>query len=91
MTAETQRARPKALQGAAGSLGPHCPSCNHSRSSTIDRRSGTIRRRICASCDHRFTTYEVTWPGLPAKAAQRLHKVRDLINEILEGKEEPND
>lgn len=48
---------------------------------------------MCAGCDHRFTTYEVAWPGLPVKAAQRLHKVRELISEILEGvgveKDEP--
>jgi transcriptional regulator NrdR family protein len=77
--------RPKSLEGAIGSLGPHCPKCNHERSSVIDRRQGSIRRRVCAGCDHRFTTYEVAWPGLPRKAAQRLHKVKDLINEILNG------
>lgn len=77
--------RPKSLERAAGSLGPHCPKCNHERSSVIDRRQGSIRRRVCAGCDHRFTTYEVVWPGIPRKAAQRLHKARELISEILNG------
>ncbi len=39
----------------------HCPSCNHDDSRVIDSRDsgdGIRRRRECAECSVRFTTYE---------------------------------
>lgn len=69
-------------RGAKGSLGPDCPSCGHDRSHVLDRRDGVRRRRVCGSCGARFTTYEVT-SALPHKLAQRLHKARQLIGEVL--------
>ena len=39
----------------------HCPFCNHSDSKVIDSREsggGIRRRRECAKCSLRFTTYE---------------------------------
>ncbi|RMD88203.1 MAG: transcriptional repressor NrdR [Candidatus Dadabacteria bacterium] len=38
-----------------------CPLCGCERSNVIDSRSSPEmirRRRVCAECDHRFTTYE---------------------------------
>ena len=39
-----------------------CPYCNYEKTHVIDtshdRRGGTRRRRVCESCDQRFTSYE---------------------------------
>jgi hypothetical protein len=46
----------------SGSYGPQCPSCGHQKSLVIDSRlsGGTCRRRrCCAKCETRFTTYEL--------------------------------
>jgi transcriptional repressor NrdR len=48
----------------------HCPYCNHVDTQVLDTRvpddGATIRRRRrCASCDRRFTTYERAEIALP--------------------------
>jgi transcriptional repressor NrdR len=45
-----------------------CPDCGHEEDKVIDSRStkeGTVtrRRRECAKCGHRYTTYEYIEPG----------------------------
>lgn len=43
--------------------GVHCPACRHEETKVVDSRlaeegAAIRRRRQCASCAHRFTTYE---------------------------------
>ena len=45
-----------------------CPRCGHQEDRVIDSRAlrdgkGVRRRRECADCGHRFTTYEYVEPG----------------------------
>lgn len=70
---------------APGSMGPSCPSCGHDRSKVMSRSNGTSRRRVCALCAYRFTTYETVGPVVSSKNETRLRKARDLITEILDG------
>ena len=55
----------------------NCPFCGHEESRVIDSREspdGIRRRRECARCELRFTTYERvhTMPLLVAKAKSRI-------------------
>jgi transcriptional repressor NrdR len=49
----------------------HCPYCHHADTQVLDSRisepgDAVRRRRRCASCDRRFTTYERAEIALPA-------------------------
>ena len=49
----------------------HCPFCNHGETQVMETRLAETgdsirRRRRCASCDRRFTTYERIELSMPA-------------------------
>lgn len=49
----------------------HCPNCKNSATRVVDSRTisdGKVvrRRRVCAECDYRFTTYERHERNIPA-------------------------
>jgi transcriptional repressor NrdR len=56
-----------------------CPSCHHRENRVVDSRlsgdgSAIRRRRVCAACSHRFTTYErveATTPMVVKKDGRR--------------------
>lgn len=57
--------RPPGVPAGRGSSGPECPQCGECRSAVVDSRKsdGAVRRRrICCSCEQRFTTYETVTP-----------------------------
>lgn len=64
----------------------HCPNCNAPRTAeTRDSRPKDLggfhvicRRRICKTCDHRWTTAEV-----PLTALERAVKRAEAMTEIL--------
>jgi hypothetical protein len=59
-----------------------CPACGHPDSTVMDSRSspaGLRRRRRCLSCQHRWTTIEVS-----GEAMQRLLTARALLEEVEE-------
>lgn len=54
-----------------GTRGPHCPECDGDLSIVLDSRAtgklkdslrnkSTRRRRVCTSCESRWTTYEIS-------------------------------
>ena len=67
----------------------HCPFCGHSESRVVDSREspeGVRRRRECARCELRFTTYERvhTMPLLVAKRDGRSEPFsRDKLERSL--------
>ena len=70
--------------------GPLCPSCKGVYTNVIDVRYAkshtylkcpyTRRRRVCLSCDYRFTTYEFTDSDI--KMIIRKKGIRRLSNDI---------
>jgi transcriptional regulator NrdR family protein len=68
---------------AAGGEPVNCPACTHPDTNVIDTRSlatGERRRRVCAKCNHRFTTHEYTPEQLAAKIGSMI---RDLRIDVL--------
>jgi transcriptional repressor NrdR len=71
--------------GAA--LGMKCPFCGHADTQVVETRmaedGGFIRRRRqCAHCEKRFTTYErpdVTFPAVVKKDGRRIEYERDKL------------
>ena len=66
--------------------GPACAHCGHLESRVVDsrpRENGRItrRRRQCAKCDERWTTYEVPREHFEADASRRLGLV--IIGEVF--------
>ena len=68
-----------------------CPFCQHDETQVLDTRvseDGAIRRRRrCASCDKRFTTYERvehTLPVIVKKDGQRQPFMRERVLRSLE-------
>jgi len=64
-----------------------CPFCSHGETQVVETRvaedGGSIRRRRqCAACDKRFTTYErpeVTFPAVVKKDGRRIEFERDKL------------
>ena len=64
-----------------------CPFCSHGETQVVETRvaedGGSIRRRRqCAACDRRFTTYErpeVTFPAVVKKDGRRIEFERDKL------------
>ena len=64
-----------------------CPFCSHPDTQVVETRvsedGGVIRRRRrCASCDKRFTTYErpeVTFPAVAKKDSRRVEYDRNKL------------
>lgn len=76
-----------------GGRGLACAKCGHCRSEVLDSR-GTVggdrirRRRVCASCGHRWTTMEVAVDWDSHRRARRnvkslLDRLRTAIDEAL--------
>ena len=65
-----------------------CPFCSHSDTQVMETRvaeDGDFirRRRQCASCEKRFTTYErpdVTFPAIVKKDGRRIEYERANVN-----------
>ena len=61
-----------------------CPFCSHSETQVVETRisedgASIRRRRQCASCEKRFTTYErpdVTFPAIVKKDGRRIEYER---------------
>ena len=64
-----------------------CPFCSHPETQVVETRvseDGSLirRRRRCASCDKRFTTYErpeVTFPAIVKKDGRRIEYDRNKL------------
>lgn len=63
-----------------------CPYCHYAKTQVIDtshdKRGGTRRRRVCTSCDQRFTSYErpiLATPMLIKKDGTRETFSRDKL------------
>ncbi len=64
-----------------------CPFCSHPDTQVVETRvseDGAVirRRRRCASCDKRFTTYErpeVTFPAIVKKDSRRIEYERSKV------------
>lgn len=74
----------KARGPIVGTLGPHCPECDGGLSIVLDSRplgeardslksKSTRRRRVCTSCEARWTTFEIS-----------EHAVKQLDSRLLE-------
>jgi transcriptional repressor NrdR len=67
-----------------------CPQCDHSKFEVLETRTsgdGIRRRRSCAGCGHRFTTFERIERRLPLiikKNGQRVPFSRDKVLEGLQ-------
>lgn len=65
----------------------NCPFCGHDESRVIDSREspdGVRRRRECARCEHRFTTYERVHT-MPLLVAKRDGRSEPFSRDKLEG------
>jgi transcriptional repressor NrdR len=68
-----------------------CPFCSHLETQVLETRvaeEGEFirRRRLCASCDKRFTTYErpdVSFPWIVKKDGRRIEYQRDKLSGSL--------
>ncbi len=65
-----------------------CPKCNHFDTRVIDSRSKESenrvrRRRECARCKWRFTTYESVFPRLPKEVIKRDERCEPFDREKL--------
>ncbi|MDE2120454.1 MAG: transcriptional regulator NrdR [Betaproteobacteria bacterium] len=68
-----------------------CPFCQHPETQVVETREvedGTAlrRRRRCAGCDKRFTTYEraeVSFPAVVKKDGRRMEYSRDKLSASL--------
>ena len=64
-----------------------CPFCSHSETQVVETRisedgDSIRRRRQCASCEKRFTTYErpdVTYPAIVKKDGRRIEYERSKL------------
>jgi transcriptional repressor NrdR len=64
-----------------------CPFCSHAETQVVETRmsedgDSIRRRRQCASCDKRFTTYErpdVTFPSIVKKDGRRIEYERSKL------------
>ena len=64
-----------------------CPFCSHAETQVVETRisedAGSVRRRRqCASCEKRFTTYErpdVTFPAIAKKDGRRIEYERGKL------------
>ena len=72
-----------------------CEKCGGSNLYTIDSRPGrngigTRRRKECADCGHRITTYEVTQKeyDLIQNSQKMLKKVQEMLNIYKKEKKE---
>lgn len=83
------------IKVGASEKGLPCPSCAASGARVIDSRTRSsarwiARRRVCVSCDHRFTTYESA--EHPVKSAEianiRTAHLDELIGRLKEAIEE---
>lgn len=82
---------PAGVKGGAGS-GPKCRDCGSIRSWVIDSRAegGSIRRRrVCANCRVRFSTWEFqeppTVPNITPDDVERMIDGLNLVTTILRG------
>jgi len=70
--------------GAARGIPMKCPFCSHSETQVVETRisedgDSIRRRRQCASCEKRFTTYErpdVNFPAIVKKDGRRIEYER---------------
>lgn len=67
-----------------------CPNCRHEQSRCMDSRpskevNGTRRRRECAACGQRFTTYEIAAAELEKlTAAGARTEARKILNGLID-------
>ncbi len=85
MSAFTRKPIPKSATGVAGSLSMRCPQCG-GPSNVVDSRpsGGSLRRRrVCRSCDLRFTTFEqIEGDRLEPSDKAALTAIRNRLLEI---------
>jgi len=68
-----------------------CPFCSHAETQVMETRVAeegefVRRRRVCASCEKRFTTYErpdVNFPWIVKKDGRRIEYARDKLSGSL--------
>lgn len=71
------------------SNGIHCPKCGSTKSFVVDSRGAfemIRRRRVCVSCEHRYTTYEIVLNvRKPSELANKLKGHHFEILKNLDG------
>lgn len=68
-----------------------CPFCAHEDTQVVETRESdegdaVRRRRRCASCDKRFTTYEraeIDWPAIVKRDGRRTDYERDKLKDSM--------